>query len=209
MKTFVYSEKEISALKKKDSLLGQVMDLVGPIKREVFSDAFTTLIHAIIGQLISTKAQEAIWTRFVDTFNPLTPENIIQYDLELLKSVGLTTRKAEYIKGIAEKIVNGDLDLENLNQLDDESVIVELTKLKGVGQWTAEMVLIFAFQRPNVISYKDVAILRGLKLLYNKEEISEAFFEESKKRYSPYASIASLYLWEISHGQYDLSKLSF
>lgn len=183
-------------MKSKDPVLGQVIDVIGTIEREVYTDIFVTLVHAIIGQLISTQAQEAIWNQFLIEFSPITPKHKNTFDTETLKSVGLTKRKAEYIKEIAMKIETKTLDIEKLRTFDDHDVIKELTKLKGVGPWTAEMVLIFALQRPNVISFKDVVIIRGLKILYKKEEITPEFFDEIKKRYSPYTSVASLYLWK-------------
>lgn len=206
--TFTYTNKEIEYLKKKDPHLGKAMDLIGPIKRRVYDDVFTTLVHAIIGQLISTQAQEAIWLRFSKAFNPITAQNISKIDVDALKTVGLTHRKAIYIHEIAQKIVDGTFNIDELETLDDQEVIEKLTQLKGVGIWTAEMVLIFAFQRPNVISYKDVAIIRGLKMLYNKEEITQEFFNEIKLRYTPFASVASLYLWEISKNNHDLNKIT-
>src|SRR5699024_9767935 len=104
----------------------------------------------------------------------------------------------EYIKGIAESTVNKVIDFKNLKKLSDGEVIKELTQLKGIGEWTAEMLLIHSLNRPNVISYDDLAIRRGMKRLYQMEELPKKTFNHYKENYHPYATTASLYLWEMS-----------
>ncbi|MFA5448527.1 MAG: DNA-3-methyladenine glycosylase 2 family protein, partial [Sphaerochaeta sp.] len=106
--------------------------------------------------------------------------------------------KAEYIHNIAIKIEEGSLDLERLQTLEDDEVTKELVKLKGIGPWTAEMILLFGLKRPDVLSYGDLAILRGMRILYNLESIDRSTFEVYRRRYSPYGTTASLYLWAVS-----------
>lgn len=203
MSYFIYSDKELNYLKDKDKELAQAIDLIGMIQRPTYDDLFFALIDTIIGQQISTKAHATIRLRFEESFNPITPKHIASLDIDELQRVGLSFRKAEYIKGIARSILDKSLDLDNLDNLSDDEILKELVKLKGVGPWTAEMIMIFALKRTNIISYKDLAILRGMKMLYGLEEISLEFFEEKKALYAPYASVASIYLWEISTGKYD------
>lgn len=107
-------------------------------------------------------------------------------------------RKAKYIKNITQAVVSKTINLDNLNLLSDEEIINELIKFEGVGKWTAEMLLIHSFQRPDILSYNDLGIQRGLKKLYSLEDISKEEFETYRKRYSPYNTVASLYLWKIS-----------
>ena len=197
---FKYGDIEISYLKSKDPVLGRAIDEIGYLCREVIPDMFMALVNSVIGQQISAKAQETIWLRFLDMFAPAAPEHIAELPAETLQTCGISMKKALYIHEIAKSISNGSLDLEKLQTASDEDVIRRLCQINGVGVWTAEMLMIFSMQRRDVISQGDAAIVRGLRMLYRHREITPQLFAEYKKRYSPYASIASFYLWQISHG---------
>lgn len=112
----------------------------------------------------------------------------------------MTFRKAEYITDFARKIENGEFDLEGIRQRPDDEAIRELSGLKGVGVWTAEMILLFCMQRPDVFSYDDLAIQRGLRMVYHHRKIDRKLFEKYRRRFSPYCSVASLYLWAAAGG---------
>ncbi len=114
--------------------------------------------------------------------------------------LGISCRKAEYITDFARKIQNGEFDLEGIWQKPDEEVIRELSALKGIGVWTAEMILLFCMQRPDVFSYDDLAIQRGLRMVYHHRKIDRKLFEKYRRRFSPYCSVASLYLWAAAGG---------
>lgn len=197
---FGYGEMELEYLKSKDPMLGAVIDEVGYIKREVLPDIFSALINAIIGQQISTKAQETIWKRFLTMFAPLTPEHIDSLSEETIQTCGISMRKASYIKGIASDILSGNLDLDELQAMPDDAVCKRLSELKGIGVWTAQMMMIFSMQRKDVISEDDIAIIRGLRMLYRHRKITPELFKKYKRRYSPYGTVASFYLWHISNG---------
>lgn len=198
---FVYGEKEICFLKAKDKRLGEVIEKVGRIEREVIPDLFSALVHSIVGQQISTKAHSTIWQRMTNELGyPLTPTHIAGLDKETLQTFGITFKKAEYIKAAAKKVVDGDLDIERLRFLSDNEVCKELTKLDGIGVCTADMLLIFSMQRPNILSFSDLAILRGMRMVYHHRHIPKKLFEKYKKRLSPYASVASLYFWAVAAG---------
>lgn len=198
---FIYGEKEISFLKAKDKRLGEVIEKVAPIERNVIPDLFSALVHSIVGQQISTKAHSTIWHRMTNELGyPLSPTQIAGLEKETLQRFGITFKKAEYIKEAAKKVVNGDLDIEKLKSLQDNEVCKELVKLDGIGIWTAEMLLIFSMQRPNILSFGDLAILRGMRKVYHHRQISKKLFEKYKKRLSPYASVASLYFWAVAGG---------
>ncbi|NLB89040.1 MAG: methylated-DNA--[protein]-cysteine S-methyltransferase [Syntrophomonadaceae bacterium] len=197
---FSYGEKEITYLKSRDPLLGKAIDEIGLIKREVIPDMFMALVNSIIGQQISTKAQITIWNRMQEKFAPITPQNIGSLAIEELQTIGISMRKASYIKEIADLVNKGELDFSQLNTMSDKEVCTYLTKLKGVGVWTAEMLMIFSMQRPNILSWNDLGIHRGLRMLYGHGEITPELFAKYKDLYSPYASVASLYLWEIAGG---------
>ena len=195
-----YGEKEISYLKSKDEKLAEVIDQIGMIERETDTDLFSSVIHHIIGQQISTKAQATIWQRMQEDLGEVKAETILSVDISKLQSYGITFRKAEYITDFAKKVHNGICDLDAVWQMSDEEAIRELSSLKGIGVWTAEMILLFCMQRPDIFSYDDLAIQRGLRMIYHHRKIDRKLFEKYRRRFSPYCSVASLYLWAVSGG---------
>jgi len=199
MLTFRYSETEISHLRKKDKKLGAAIDAIGMITREVTPDLFTALVASVASQQVSAKAADTVWRRMEERFGAITPASITAATPEEIQQCGMSLKKAGYIRGIGKAVADGTLDLYGLWSLSDEEVIARLTALNGVGVWTAEMLLIFSMERPDVVSWGDLAIRRGMMRLYGKETIDRAAFERYRRRYSPYGSVASLYLWEISH----------
>ena len=204
LKYFEYGEAETSYLKKKDKKLSKVIDQVGHIYREVDSDIFSSVIHHIIGQQISTKAQLTIWKRMQERLGNVNAETILKCSDNDLQSFGLTFRKVEYIKDFAQRVHLGVFDLNAIERMDDNDAIKELTKLKGIGVWTAEMILLFCLERPDIFSYDDLAIRRGLCMLYHHKSISSKLFERYRKRFHPYCSVASLYLWKVSSGLVEI-----
>jgi DNA-3-methyladenine glycosylase II len=199
MQIFRYGKDAISHLQKRDRKLGQAIDEIGMIGRDVTPDLFTALVASVASQQISAKAAETVWCRMEERFGAITPERLAAASVEEIQQCGMSLRKAGYIKGIGEAVAAGRLDLDELRELPDHEVILRLTALKGVGIWTAEMILIFSMERPDVLSRGDLAIQRGMMKLYGMETIDRVQFERYRKRYSPYGSVASLYLWEISH----------
>lgn len=200
MPYFEYQAEAVAYLAKKDKRLGEAMEKIGPVHREVIPDLFQALVKAVIGQQISTKAQQTIWQRFIDTMGEITPEKILKTSPSGIQQLGISQRKSSYIYGIAEKVASGALDLAALTEKSDEEVCKALSALKGVGTWTAEMLMIFSMQRLNIMSYGDLALHRGLRMLYHHRHIDEKKFRMYHRRYTPYASVASLYLWEIAGG---------
>ncbi len=197
---FKYGEKEISYLKNKDKKLAEVIEKVGLIERKTDPELFSALVHHIVGQQISTKAQATIWERIKKSLGAVTPETILNASVGEIRSFGISLRKVEYIKDFAEKVHTGEFDIEAAEKMEDDELIKYLTTLKGVGVWTAEMILLFCLQRPNVFSFDDLAIQRGLRMVYHHRKIDRKLFEKYKRRFSPYCSVASLYLWAVSNG---------
>lgn len=197
---FQYGEKEIAYLKQKDKRLAEVIDKIGKIEREVDSDLFSSVVHHIIGQQISTKAQATIWQRMQDTLGTVNADTILAAGINQLQSFGITFKKAEYITDFAVKVQSGAFDLEGIWDEKDDEAINELSSLKGVGVWTAEMILLFCMQRSNVLSYGDLAILRGMRMVYHHRKIDRKLFEKYRRRLSPYCSVASLYFWAVAGG---------
>ncbi len=193
-------EEELAYLKAKDKKLGAVIERLGVLKRPIHDDVFSAVVHHIIGQQISTKAQEAVWARLLAKVGTVDAAHLLALGREELQTIGTSFRKADYIMDFAEKTASGAFDIAALEELCDADVIAALSSLKGVGAWTAEMLLIFTLRRPDVLSFGDLGIQRGLRMLYRHREINRRKFERYKKRYSPYASTASLYLWAIAGG---------
>lgn len=197
---FKYGEKEISYLKNKDKKLAEVIEKVGFIERETEPELFSALVHHIVGQQISTKVQATIWERMKHSLGAVTPETILIVSEDEIHSFGISLRKVEYIKDFARKVHMGEFDRDAAEKMDDDELIKYLTSLKGVGVWTAEMILLFSLERPNVLSFDDLGIQRGLRMVYHHLKIDRKLFEKYRKRYSPYCSVASLYLWAVSGG---------
>ena len=203
---FRYNEIETEYLKSKCKKLASVIDKIGHIKRTVDKDLFSAVVHHIVGQQISTKAQATIWQRIENDLKVVNADTILKTGVEKLQSFGMTFKKAEYITDFANKIKNGEFDLEAVWQKSDEEVIKELSTLKGIGVWTAEMILLFCMERKNVFSYGDLAIQRGIRMVYRHKKITKPLFEKYRKRFSPYCSVASLYFWAVAGGSIDGMK---
>lgn len=203
MPVFTYSDTATDYLRKRDKKLGRAIDAIGRIERSVNPDLFAALVNSIIGQQISTKAQVTVWNRFREHFGAITPGTMLSADEADMQSCGISLRKVSYIKNTAREIASGALDIEALHGMSDEEVVARLSALKGIGVWTAEMLMIFSMQRPDVLSYGDLAIRRGMCMLYGHKEITRPLYERYRKRYSPHASVASLYLWAIAGGQME------
>ncbi len=180
--------------------MGKAISRIGHVYRKVDGDLFSSVIRHIIGQQISTKAQATIWQRLNDKAGSVSVDGICSLGLEEIQSLGMTFRKAEYIRDFAQKVKNGEFDADGLARLPDEEVVERLTALKGIGIWTAEMIMIFCLQRPNVVSYGDLGIRRGMQTLYGHETIDRERFAQYARQYSPYGTVASLYLWEVAGG---------
>ncbi len=197
---FHYGQKEIDFLKKKDKRLAQVIDRVGFVEREVDPDLFSSVVHHIVGQQISSKAQATIWGRFERQFGRVDPETLAGLSVDEIQSLGMTFRKAGCVLDFARKVHCGAFDLKGISTLPDREAIQNLTLLKGVGVWTAEMILLFCLERPDILSFDDLAIRRGLRMLYRHREITRERFEAYRRRFSPCGSVASLYLWAVAGG---------
>jgi len=197
-KYFEYGKIEMDYLKSVDLIMGDAIERMGKIEREVIPDLFTALVYAIVGQQISAKAVNTIWNRMQQSFYEITPRIIASSQVSEIQQCGMSTRKASYIKSAGESVVEGLINLEELKKLSDDEVIKRLSSLKGIGIWTAEMLLLNSMERKNIISFGDIAIKRGMMNLYGLTEITKEKFNGYKKIYSPYGSVASIYLWKLS-----------
>lgn len=166
------------------------------------SNLFADLIESIVNQQLSGKAAATIFKRFKLLFGNLSakskfpkPAQILKISDEKIRACGISYPKIKYIKGICQAIVDKNLDIKKISKLSDEEVIIELTKLKGVGRWTAEMILIFSLKRPDIFSIGDLGLRNAISLHYkiNKEDLKK--IELVSQKWSPYRSLASRLLW--------------
>ena len=157
---------------------------------------FYTLVRSVVGQQISVKAADSIWARFVLLVPKVTPKHVLVQSMDSLRSVGLSARKAEYIHAIAEFFVQKRVGQAYWEQRTDNEIIEELSSIRGIGRWAAEMFLMFTLLRPNVFPVDDIGLLRGLEKNYHGARVTPSvaravYFE----RFSPWASVATWYLW--------------
>ena len=197
---FQYGETEINYLKRKDKKLAWAIEQIGHIERKLDANLFAAVVRHIVGQQISSKAQATVWERLEARLKDVTPFTVHAASAEELQALGMSLRKAEYIKDFADKLVSGEFDLQAVEHMNDAEAITALSSLKGIGKWTAEMILLFCLQRPDIFSYDDLAIQRGLRMVYHHREIGRERFEKYRRRFSPYCSVARLYLWAVAGG---------
>ncbi len=197
---FEYGDEAVEYLKSKDKKLAAAIDAVGHVHREMDEDdLFSAIVHHIIGQQISTAAQATVWARMRSMLGEVTPGAVLAATEDQLQSCGITFIKARSMKSCAERVASGAFDLAAVREMGDAEAIAALSSLPGIGVWTAEMLLLFCLGRPDILSYGDLAIQRGMRMVYHHRKITREMFEKYRRRYSPYGSVASLYLWAISH----------
>ena len=168
---------------------------------EYGGDLFHELAHSIVSQQLAVRAAEAVFARVKALPGGMTPESLLAADAETLRSCGLSARKVEYLRGIAQAALAGELDEKRFAESSDAEVIDALVKLKGVGVWTAEMLLIFHFGRRDVLSTGDLGVRRGLEMLLERDGFTPDELAAIRRRCSPYGTLASLYLWRIKDGK--------
>lgn len=198
MTYFSYSAVETDYLSARDPALGAVIARIGHIDRAVIPDLFAALINSIAGQQISGKALATVWARLCARLGEVTPDSVLAAGEDGLRACGLSGRKAGYMLAAARAVQDGTLDIHSLVDKTDAEVIQTLVTLPGVGRWTAEMLLIFSLQRPDVLAFDDLGIRKGLCRLYGWDEVTREQFEDCRARFSPYGTVASLYLWALA-----------
>jgi len=185
----------------RDNDLKTLIDHFGVITLKRRRNYFKSLLRSIIHQQLSGKAARTIENRFLELYNGNrypTPEEVLKTPAEAIQNVGISRMKTEYIRGLAKIIDDGDIRLEKLSELSNDEVGNVLKEVKGIGQWTVDMFLIFSLNRPDVFPLNDLGIQKGLMLLLGRQKIlsQESMLSHSKK-WKPYRTLASLYLWKI------------
>ncbi|HET7643274.1 MAG TPA: DNA-3-methyladenine glycosylase 2 family protein [Nitrososphaeraceae archaeon] len=191
----------IKYLKETDSTMNKIINSVGAYSIKTTNNPFLALIEAIISQQLTGKAAQSIYKKFISYYDTneydLLPASVLLTADNIMKSFGLSYKKIEYIKLLSNDIIRGNIDLKLLAEKDDEEIINELTKMKGIGRWTAEMFLIFCLGRKDVFPLNDLGIKKALQKWYlNYENVDEQYIIELSNIWKPYRSIASWYLWK-------------
>ena len=189
-------------LRGQDPVFRALIDANGPIepaidRRASRPDPYIALARAIVGQQVSTKAAASIWAKFEEALGgDPSPEAVVAAEVDVLRGAGLSGAKASYVRDLAEHVVSGELDLVRIAELADEDVIADLTEIKGIGRWTAEMFLIFHLGRPDVISAGDLGIRRAIQIAYELEELpGPTDTERISDPWRPQRTLACLHLW--------------
>ncbi|MGC1852950.1 MAG: DNA-3-methyladenine glycosylase 2 family protein [Solirubrobacterales bacterium] len=202
------SRKGAKALAAADPAMASLIERIGEIDLEARlarrseerpADAYGALLRAIVGQQLSTKAARTIYGRVLDLFDGTapSPERLLEASEEDLRGCGLSGRKVEYVRDLAAHVLSGELELDRLGELSDEEVVEEIVAVRGLGQWTAEMFLIFHLERPDVLSGGDLGIRKAVQVEYELEEMPPPQrVLEIGEAWRPNRSLASLYLWE-------------
>jgi len=159
-------------------------------------DAFGTLARSIVGQQISVKAADAVWRRFAAQIGEVTPQRVVEFGKDGLEGCGLSRRKIEYLRDLAGHFAEGRIDPSAWLRLPDEEIIVELTAVRGIGRWTAEMFLIFHQLRPDIFPLDDIGLQRAVfERYFAGEKQSRRTLAEFGERWRPWRSVATWYLW--------------
>ena len=195
-----YWDEACRHLAKRDRVMKKLIPQFGEARLKLRGDAFTTLARSVIGQQISMKAAQSVWEKFLAlTTTPgsrIQPASVLAQPVEGLRAVGLSARKAEYVRDLAQHFEEGSVHVRQWAQMDDEAIIEELVAIRGIGRWTAEMFLIFHLMRPNVLPLDDVGLIKGISENYfSGEPVSRAEAREVGDAWAPYRSVATWYIW--------------
>ncbi len=185
-------------LRRSDRVLADLIDRVGPCTIAYRDPTFETLARAIVFQQLNGKAARTIWQRLLDAVGgePLRPDAIRRLRMPTLRRAGLSRQKATYVRELARHAADGTLDFAALPAMTDAEVIVALTRVKGIGTWSAHMFLIFALRRPDVLPVGDYGVRAAIKKLYRKRQLpTPRTMEQLARSWRPYSSVACWYLW--------------
>lgn len=192
-----YWEEACAELMKQDRILRKLIPKYDDGILGSRGDAFTTLARSIVGQQISVAAAQSVWNRTLETLgNVVTPKHVLDTKYDALRASGLSTRKVEYIRDLADHFHHGRLQTERWPKMDDEELIKELSAIRGIGRWTAEMFLIFNLMRPNVLPLDDIGLIRAISINYfSGEPVTRHEAREVAANWAPWRTVATWYMW--------------
>jgi len=191
-----YWDKACADLVKRDRIMKKLIPQLGPVHLMTRSDPFVTLARSVVGQQVSVPAAQAMWVRIETACPKLTPAQFVKVGHEKLIGCGLSKRKTEYILDLAQHFVSGALHVDTWTSMDDEAVIAELTQIRGIGRWTAEMFLIFNLMRPDVLPLDDVGLIHAISVNYfSGEPVTRSEAREVAANWEPWRTVATWYMW--------------
>ncbi|NIF81140.1 DNA-3-methyladenine glycosylase 2 family protein, partial [Paraburkholderia sp. Cy-641] len=191
-----YWDKACADLVKRDRILKKLIPKFGPVHLLSRGDPFVTLARSVVGQQISVAAAQAVWARVEAACPKLVPQQFLKLGPEKLTACGLSKRKAEYVLDLAQHFVSGALHVGKWTSMDDEAVIAELTQIRGIGRWTAEMFLIFNLSRPDVLPLDDLGLIRAISVNYfSGEPVTRSEAREVAANWEPWRTVATWYMW--------------
>lgn len=196
LRTPDYWAQATRELAARDAVLRGLIDRFQGLTLGSRGDAFSTLARSIVGQQISVKAAQSVWDRLSGRLVDVTAASVFRARTSTLKACGLSGQKALYLRDLSRKFRDGTFDAARWDMLDDERLIVELTSVKGIGRWTAEMFLIFYYTRPDVLPLADLGLQRAMRIHYNRGRVlSQQRMRGIGAAWSPWRSVATWYLW--------------
>jgi DNA-3-methyladenine glycosylase II len=191
-----YWDRAKRALAKKDPVMAAIMRAHPKVFMTQRGEPFFTLARAIVGQQISVKAAQSVWNKVLVCVEKISPEEVLKVNRTALRACGLSDRKTEYIADLAQHFADGKIHLHRWPDMDDEAIIAELTEVRGIGRWTAEMFLMFNLLRPDVFPLDDLGLQKGIRLAYFKNrKISLKRMKKLGEGWRPWRSVATWYLW--------------
>ncbi|PLC40673.1 Fe-S cluster assembly protein HesB [Ralstonia pickettii] len=191
-----YWQEACADLMKRDRILRKIIPTYGPAHLASRGDPFVTLARSIVGQQISVKAAQSVWERVVAVCPKLVPAQFLRAGQEKLAGCGLSKRKAEYILDLADHFRNGTVHVAKWAEMEDEDVIAELTQIRGIGRWTAEMFLMFNLMRPNVLPLDDIGLINAISQNYfSGEPVTRSEAREVAANWEPWRTVATWYMW--------------
>lgn len=191
-----YWEQAKQELMKRDRIMRKLIPQFGDLRLAGRGEPFLTLCRSIIGQQISVAAADAVWERFLAVCTKCTPAQVMKAGSEQLIACGLSKRKTDYILDLALHFKEKHVHIEKWAKMDDEDVIAELTQIRGIGRWTAEMFLIFNLLRPDILPLDDPGLLKGISMNYfSGEPVSRSDAREVAANWGPWRTVATWYLW--------------
>ena len=186
----------VQYLCRKDKRLAKLISMIGNITYSPYTDGYPFLVHEIIEQMLSIKAGQKIYARLEELCNGnITPDIVASLSDEEIRSIGTSKSKVSYIRNITNAIVSRELDLGNLAQQTDVEVTAALTKIRGIGNWTAKMYLIFVLNHPDILPWEDGAFLQSYRWMYKTDDCSRKSVEQKCRKWKPYSSIAARFLY--------------
>jgi len=189
-----------------DKRMEKLIDKFGPPNFNLMNNYYESLIRSIVYQQLSGKAASIIYERFLDLFvfdiYP-KPKDVLEVSIETLRSSGLSYQKVNYIRDLSEKWQDGTMNLTDIDSMTDEEISSELIKVKGIGQWTADMFLMFTLGRPDVFPFGDLGIQKGVMIITNMNRLpTQKEMERKTKKWQPYRTVAAWYLWKLVDGPF-------